>query len=245
MIHQGTFFIYFCSLYLLLSYTSCTSTDQSADGTHDGPIVLSTWDNRDANAVAMEILLQDGQALDAIEMGVRVTEADTTDTSVGLGGLPDSSGKVTLDACIMDHKGRAGSVTYLQDFLHPISVARRVMDSTDHVMLSGDGAASFALHQGFKKRNLLTKTAFNAWKKWKSDRNKADNHDTIGMLAIDKEGNISGGCSTSGMAYKLPGRVGDSPIIGAGLYIDNKIGGGNCHRKRRGSFKNCWLISHC
>jgi isoaspartyl peptidase/L-asparaginase-like protein (Ntn-hydrolase superfamily) len=155
---------------------------------------------------------------------------------VGLGGIPDASGKVTLDACIMDEKGRAGSVTFLQHIKHPVSVARLVMEKTPHVMLSGKGALKFALENGFKKEKLLTTERRADWKRWKKGEQEFDtrinienqleeNHDTIGMLAIDKEGRISGACSTSGMAFKKFGRVGDSPIIGAGLFVDGEIGG--------------------
>jgi isoaspartyl peptidase/L-asparaginase-like protein (Ntn-hydrolase superfamily) len=145
---------------------------------------------------------------------------------VGYGGLPDRNGNVTLDACIMDEKGNAGAVTYLQYIKHPVSVARKVMEKTPHVMLSGEGALAFALEQGFEKENLLTMEAENAWKKWlKNTDHKPGNHDTIGILAMDENGDICGACSTSGLAYKLPGRVGDSPIIGAGMYVDNEVGG--------------------
>ena len=148
-----------------------------------------------------------------------------------LADSPDRDGKVTLDACIMDHESRCGSVACLQDILHPISVARKVMENTPHVMLVGQGAQDFALANGFKKQDLLTAEAKHEWMKWKKSQNQEkppinhENHDTIGMLAMDKNGNISGACTTSGWAYKLHGRVGDSPIIGAGLFIDNEVGG--------------------
>ena len=225
MISHDTFLTRFLIPLVFVISWSCTNKRSTLPTKQIIPVVVSTWDNRHANKAAMDELVQDRAAIDAIEAGIRITEADTTDTSVGRGGLPDSSGVVTLDACIMDHQGRAGSVTYLKDFPHPISVARRIMDSTNHVMLSGSGAYEFAINQGFARQSLLTNTAKKTWEEWKKSQKDADNHDTIGMLAIDKEGNISGGCSTSGMAYKLPGRVGDSPIIGAGLFIDNKVGG--------------------
>ena len=205
---------------------SCTPKSTVVSDIVQKPVVLTTWDNVPANEAAYHVLKSGGLAVDAIEAGIRITEVDTTDQSVGVGGLPDASGEVTLDACIMDHTGNAGSVTFLKNISHPISVARLVMDSTPHVMLSGQGAYDYAIQNGFKPENLLTQTARLQWETWKKDpSNKADNHDTIGMLAVDKEGRISGGCSTSGMAYKVPGRVGDSPIIGAGLFIDNTIGG--------------------
>lgn len=211
----------------------------------DNPIVISTWDfGIAANAAAWEVLKNNGRALDAVEKGVHVPESDLNNQSVGLGGFPDRDGKVTLDACIMDEFGNCGSVAALENIVHPISVARLVMEKTPHVMLVGDGALKFAREQGFKEENLLTPKSEKAWKEWlkKSEykpeiniENKSFrpdklpgnkfNHDTIGMLAIDSKGNLSGACTTSGMAFKMSGRVGDSPIIGAGLYVDNEIGG--------------------
>lgn len=195
------------------------------------PAMIATWPHKEATEPAMK-LIQNGQsALDAVEACARVVEADPKDQSVGYGGLPDAAGDVTLDACIMDETGKAGAVTYLQHIKHPISVARKVMEETIHVMLSGEGALQFALEQGFEKENMLTDKAKERWEKWKAENKGApakaniDQHDTIGVLAIDKEGNMSGACTTSGMAFKVPGRVGDSPIIGAGLYVDNEVGG--------------------
>lgn len=195
-----------------------------------GPIVVSTWEHgQPANLAAWKVLAGNGQAIDAVEAGVRIPEADPKVRTVGLGGYPDSSGVVTLDACIMDENMNCGSVAYLQNIKHPISVARKVMDNTPHVMLVGEGAQQFARQQGFKEENLLTKESEADWQKWlKSGQAKQqvniENHDTIGMLALDAMGNLSGACTTSGAAYKLPGRVGDSPIIGAGLYVDNEVG---------------------
>ena len=201
------------------------------------PIVISTWNHGlPANEAAWEILSKGGSSLDAVEAGVRIPEADPNVITVGYGGIPDSNGKVTLDACIMDDKGRAGSVACLGHIKHPISVARLVMEKTPHVMLTGKGALKFALDNGFEKEKLLTPQMKKAWKKWKKEKkefstkinieNKLyENHDTIGMLAIDRNGRISGACTTSGMGYKMPGRVGDSPIIGAGLFVDGEIGG--------------------
>lgn len=194
------------------------------------PIVIATWNHGlAANAAAWEILEKGGTALDASEMGVRVTESDPTGTSVGLGGRPDRDGFVTLDACIMDHENKCGAVAFLQDIEHPISVARKVMEETQHVMLVGEGAKKFALEQGFKERNLLTEESKKAWLKWKEESKykpvvNVENHDTIGLLALDEYGNLSGACTTSGMAYKMHGRVGDSPLIGAGLFVDNEVG---------------------
>ena len=194
------------------------------------PIVISTWNfGVQANGAAWEILKKKGRALDAVEAGVKIPEADPKERSVGYGGRPDRDGKVTLDACIMDEFSNIGSVACLQHIKHPISVARLVMEKTPHVMLVGDGALQFALSQGFKKENLLVEESEKEWKEWvKTSKYKPianiENHDTIGMIALDAHGNLSGACTTSGMAFKMHGRVGDSPIIGAGLYVDNEIG---------------------
>lgn len=194
------------------------------------PIVVSTWSHgQDANKAAWEILKNNGTALDAVEQGVRVTESDPENMSVGLGGLPDRDGNVSLDACIMDHESRCGSVAFLQHIENPISVARKVMEDTPHVMLAGQGALNFAEEKGFKKTNLLTEKAKEKWQEWLVESEykpviNRENHDTIGMLALDSEGRLSGACTTSGMAYKMHGRVGDSPIIGAGLFVDQEVG---------------------
>jgi N4-(beta-N-acetylglucosaminyl)-L-asparaginase len=194
------------------------------------PIVLSTWDfGLAANVEAWKILSANGRALDAVEAGAKVPEADPTETSVGYGGLPDRDGHVTLDACIMDEAGNCGAVVFLQHIMHPISVARAVMEKTPHVMLAGEGALQFALANGFKKKKLLTNQSEKAWKEWLKKAEykpvaNIENHDTIGIIALDAQGNLSGACTTSGMAYKMHGRVGDSPIIGAGLYVDNEVG---------------------
>lgn len=197
------------------------------------PVVISTWEHGlAANAAAWSILSAGGKALDAAEKGVMVTESDPEGQSVGIGGYPDMSGEVTLDACIMNEKGDCGSVAYLKGIEHPISVARLVMEKTPHVMIVGDGAKQFALDNGFEEINLLTEKSKADWEKWKASENKStlpkinvENHDTIGLLVLDAEGNLSGACTTSGAAWKMPGRVGDSPIIGAGLYVDNEVGG--------------------
>lgn len=194
------------------------------------PIVLSTWNfGLAANAAAWKILSAGGRALDAVEAGAKVPEADPSETSVGYGGLPDRDGHVTLDACIMDEHANCGSVAFLEHIVHPISVARAVMEKTPHVMLVGKGALQFALANGFKKKKLLTTSSEKAWKEWakKSEYKPVvniENHDTIGIISLDAHGNLSGACTTSGMAFKMHGRVGDSPIIGAGLYVDNEIG---------------------
>ncbi len=194
------------------------------------PIVLSTWNfGLKANEVAWDVLSKNGKAIDAVENGVKLVEADPNERSVGYGGRPDRDGFVTLDACIMDHNQNIGSVACLQHIMHPISVARAVMEKTPHVMLVGEGALQFALKQGFKKENLLTPASEKEWKEWLKTSNykpivNIENHDTIGMIALDMHGNLSGACTTSGMAFKMHGRVGDSPIIGAGLFVDNEIG---------------------
>lgn len=195
------------------------------------PVVISTWKQGiDANVAAMDVLKKGGRAIDAVETGVRVPEGDPNVQSVGYGGIPDEDGHVTLDACIMDSRGNAGAVAFLQNIKHPISVARKVMERSDHVFLVGEGALRFALAHGFKEENLLTEASRKRWLDWKENLSNADdwgpqdNHDTISLLAQDTHGDLAGACTTSGLAYKIHGRVGDSPIIGAGLYVDNDVG---------------------
>ena len=197
------------------------------------PVVISTWSHGlKANDEAWNKLSNGGKAIDAVEAGVKITEADVTNRSVGIGGRPDREGHVTLDACFMDENSRCGSVAFIEGIKHPISVARAVMDRTAHVMLVGKGAKEFALREGFEKFKTPVKEVKKDWKDWKKE-NKAlmkkpninhENHDTIGMLAMDEFGDLSGSCTTSGWAYKMHGRVGDSPIIGAGLFVDNEVG---------------------
>ncbi len=193
------------------------------------PVVIATWDNRGATKAAWEVLSAGGRALDAVEAGARVPEGDPDDTSVGYGGFPDRDGHVTLDACIMDEFGNAGSVNFLEHIKHPISVARLVMEKTPHVILSGDGALQFALSQGFQKEDLLTDKARAAWEQWKIKSEykpviNSERHDTIGIVALDAQRRVAGACTTSGMAFKIHGRVGDSPVIGAGMFADNEAG---------------------
>ena len=197
----------------------------------NNPVILSTWNfGIPANEEAMKVLKSRGSAMDAAEAGARNSENDPLNTSVGLGGLPDEKGHVTLDSCVMDHTGNCGAVAFLQNIKHPISVARKVMENTDHVMLAGKGAHKFAIENGFSNEDLLTEKSKNGWLEWKKNNNikdtwgPNDDHDTITSLAQDNDGNIAGACTTSGLAYKLHGRVGDSPIIGAGMYVDNEIG---------------------
>lgn len=219
---------------------------QPASGAAAKPIVISTWDfGKAANAAAWKILEKNGHALDAVESGVQVPEGDPLIRSVGYGGLPDRDGRVTLDACIMDEKYNCGSVMCLEYIKHPIRVARLVMEKTPHIVLVGEGALRFAMANGFKKENLLTPEAEKYWRDWMKESKYApvknienqlydktndpmpggkENHDTIGMLALDQAGRMSGACTTSGLAFKMQGRVGDSPIIGAGLYVDQEVG---------------------
>ena len=229
---------------LLAANTTRAATTATTRAT---PRVVSTWDfGIAANQAAWAVLEKNGRALDAVEAGARVPEADLRNHSVGRAGYPDRDGRVTLDASIMDEHGNCGAVAAIEHIAHPISVARRVMERTPHVLLVGDGALQFALEQGFTREELLTPESEQAWREWLKTANyapransetgtygkgvagakpgDAGNHDTIGMLAIDAHGDLSGACTTSGMAWKLHGRVGDSPIIGAGLYVDNDIG---------------------
>jgi len=217
------------------------------------PFVISTWKHGLAsNEKAYEILTSGGSSLDAVEQGVKVAEDDPDVLSVGYGGLPDNEGRVTLDAAIMDWNARIGSVIFLEHIKNPVSVARMILENTEHTVLAGDGAYKYALMNGFKSGSLLTEKSIGKYKEWKaSDTAKSQeyhtedfklrplthkekvklginddgNHDTIGMVAIDRDGNISASCTTSGTAWKLHGRVGDSPIVGAGLYVDGEIGG--------------------
>jgi len=199
------------------------------------PLIVSTWAfGKPANDAAMKALLGGGTILDAVEQGIWVPESDRGNSSVGLGGMPNAAGVVQLDACIMSGEGhRAGSVAAIEGIRHPISAARRVMEKTPHVMLAGEGARMFALEQGLESVENNTTERYEAWRKKRaasakpaakaSDKNPG-NHDTIALLVLGSDGNIAGGCSTSGWGGKLPGRVGDSPIIGSGLYVDNDVG---------------------
>lgn len=223
---------------LLLSFTACKNKDIAVNKINENttpkeiikPVVISTWNHGiPANKEAWKVLIKGGTALDAVEQGVRTAEANPQVQTVGLGGFPDREGNVTLDACIMDHNSNCGSVSFLQHIKHPISVARKVMEETPHIMLTGEGALQFALEQGFEKEELLTPESKKAYKEWLQKSNyepviNVENHDTISMLALDENGDLSGACTTSGAAWKMHGRVGDSPIIGAGLFLDNEVG---------------------
>ena len=196
----------------------------------DFPIAICTWHFEKANATVGMLLDQGMPALDAIIAGVGVEEQNLKNTTVGKGGAPDREGNVTLDACVMDHTGNCGSVVCVSTTSHVAALARKVMEDTPHVMLAGEGAEEFAALEGFKKEDLLTEASKKAWLEWKKSPEykpiiNIENHDTIGMLAIDKDGNLNGACTTSGLSYKMKGRVGDSAIIGSGLFIDNAVGG--------------------
>ena len=196
----------------------------------EGPVSISTWTFERANIAAGKALKNGKSALDAAIEGVSVEEADIKNTTVGKGGAPDREGRVTLDACVMAPDGNAGSVVCVQNITHVASLARMVMEKTPHVMLAGTGAEEFAYQNGFAKEDLLTKESEVAYKEWLKEKDykpiiNIENHDTIGMLTIDQNGDIAGACTTSGLGYKMAGRVGDSPIIGSGLYIDNEVGG--------------------
>lgn len=248
MYHRRKFFqaSALSTLALLWQRKSLAAVAQEQSAPTKDPIVISTWDfGKAANAEAWKVLESGGDVIDAVEAGVKVPEADPNNHTVGYSGYPDRDGKVTLDACIMDGNLNCGSVAFLENIVHPISVAKLVMQKTPHIMLVGEGALQFALANGFKAENLLTPESEKAWKDWlKTSKyepvinieNKAwqgdpkklpggpDNHDTIGMMAIDATGKMGGACTTSGAAWKMRGRVGDSPIIGAGLYVDGEVG---------------------
>jgi N4-(beta-N-acetylglucosaminyl)-L-asparaginase len=195
------------------------------------PVVISTWQHgQAANTAAWEVLEGGGKALDAVEAGVRVTEADPKVRTVGRGAYPDRDGIITLDASIMGPSGDCGSVAAVEGILHPISLARIVMERTPHVMIVGQGAQDLAVTEGMEITDLSTEESRADYEKWQTENPgylppiNVENHDTIGLLALDKNGDLAGACTTSGAAYKFHGRVGDSPIIGAGLYVDNAVG---------------------
>jgi N4-(beta-N-acetylglucosaminyl)-L-asparaginase len=230
-----------------LAASALTGLAGAAKAATTKPVVVSTWDfGVAANQAAWQVIQGGGHALDAVEAGARIPEADMKNHSVGRAGYPDRDGHVSLDACIMDEQWRCGGVAALEHIAHPISVARLVLEKTPHVLLVGDGALQFAIEQGFPKEDLLTPESEAAWREWLKVQNyqpvansemstyghapnskmpgDEHNHDTLGILALDGQGRLSGACTTSGMAWKLRGRVGDSPIIGAGLYVDGEIG---------------------
>jgi len=194
------------------------------------PIAICTWHFAQANDAAGKALDQGDAALDAVIKGVAVEEENLTNTTVGKGGAPDREGNVTLDACVMNPEGDCGAVLCVENITNVAALARKVMEDTPHVILAGEGAEEFGYAQGFKKDNLLTDSSKKTWEEWLTTSEykpliNIENHDTIGMLAIDDNGDIAGACTTSGLSYKMKGRVGDSPIIGSGLFLDNEIGG--------------------
>jgi N4-(beta-N-acetylglucosaminyl)-L-asparaginase len=227
----------------LLAATPAALASTARAQTPSPAVMVSTWDfGRAANAAGLERRRAGGSALDMVEAGGRVVEADGGNGSVGFGGMPDRDGRVTLDACVMDWAGGIGAVAALEDVVHAVSVARAVMEKTQHWMLVGTGAREFAVAQGFPTQSLLTPEAEAAWRRWLETSEYAprpnsenggwasmpggeNNHDTIGLLALDQAGRMAGACTTSGMAFKMRGRVGDSPIVGAGLFVDDAVGG--------------------
>ena len=217
-----------------------TASAQIPTGGAAFPIILSTWDfGVAANDSAIARLRAGGSLLDAIEAGARVPEADLANHSVGKGGYPDRDGHVTLDAVIMDDTGQVGAVAALEDVTHAVSVARAVMERTPHTFLVGEGARRFALEQGFASERLLTPAAEAAWREWlktaeyrpvansenrRPSPGSARDHDTIGIIARGVDGRFAGACTTSGMAFKMRGRVGDSPQVGSGLFVEADVG---------------------
>ena len=204
---------------------------QAGPGRNEVPLIVSTWPfGKASNDAALKILTAGGAPLDAVEQGIWVTESDAKNRSVGLSGAPNAAGVVQLDSCIMSGPGhKAGSVAGIEGIKHPISAARRVMEKTTHVLLVGEGARMFALEQGLESVEIDSQKRNEAWMKERAAKHAAKppgpgNHDTIALLILAADGNVYGGCSTSGLAGKLPGRVGDSPIIGSGLYVDNDVG---------------------
>lgn len=229
--------------HILAALPLAVATPAPAKAGPSPAVLVSTWDfGAAANAAGVAVYRQGGSALDMVEAAARVAEADTTNSSVGLGGLPDREGRVTLDAVVMNHRGDIGAVLALEDVVHAVSVARRVMEQTPHVMLAGAGARDFAIAQGFPTQSLLTPQAERAWRDWLREsryapransenddwRNRTPggplDHDTIGVLGVGPDGRLAGACTTSGMAFKMRGRIGDSPIVGAGLYVDDEVG---------------------
>ncbi|MFN3801085.1 isoaspartyl peptidase/L-asparaginase family protein [Belliella pelovolcani] len=213
-----------------LIHSACQS-DIREIGENYKPLILSTWEHgMAANDKAWDILTKTGDIVEAVEQGVKVTELDLKNLSVGLQGLPDREGIATLDASIMKGDGSCGSVAFVRQVKHPICLARKVMEETPHVMLAGEGARQFALAQGFPmEEETLSPRAEELFQEWKKTSEykpiiNIENHDTIGMIALGADGKLAGSCTTSGLAYKMHGRVGDSPIIGAGLFVDDEVG---------------------
>jgi len=228
----------------------------TADVSAGLPVIISSGGHGlKANEAAWEILGKGGKSLDAVERGANVIESDPEDMSVGIGGIPNEEGEVELDASIMSGADRnAGAVGAIKYIENPCSVARLVMERTDHVMLVGVGALRFAIAHGFKKKDLLTDRARERWLRWKETLSDRDDwfppkeleeeellqtYGTINVLAVDVNGNISGITTTSGLGFKIPGRLGDSPIIGAGLYVDNDVGAAGATGRGEEVIKTC------
>jgi isoaspartyl peptidase/L-asparaginase-like protein (Ntn-hydrolase superfamily) len=215
--------------YAGLSVVRSTSAETPGSDPSQFPVVISTWDfGLTPNREAYDRLREGDSPLDAVQHGVMRVEADPEVTSVGIGGYPNRDGVVELDAALMDGRTlAAGGVAGLREIKHPVAVARKVMEHTPHVLLVGDGARRFALEQGFEAEELLTDKARQAWEKYraKQEQPAGDNHDTIGLVALRPDGRMAAACTTSGLAWKLPGRVGDSPLVGHGLYCDDQAGG--------------------
>ncbi|MFZ1703846.1 MAG: N(4)-(beta-N-acetylglucosaminyl)-L-asparaginase [Saprospiraceae bacterium] len=227
----------------------------------DQAVVLSTWDSGlEVNKVAYDQIKFNEKAIDAVEKAGIYIENQIS-CCVGLGGNPDRDGNVTLDACIMDHDFNCGSVAFLQRIKNPVSVARKVMENTPHVMLVGKGAQKFAISQGFiLEKNELHAEAEKNYKNWLKEskydplinienkvpetlKNGKHNHDTMGTICLDNDGKLAGMCTTSGMAFKMNGRVGDSPLIGAGLYVDGKIGAATASGQGEEVIRSCGTFS--
>jgi isoaspartyl peptidase/L-asparaginase-like protein (Ntn-hydrolase superfamily) len=217
---------------VLAPYAGVAASTAAQPG--EKPLIVSTWGfGKRANDAALKVLLAGGAILDAVEQGIWVTESDPGNSSVGLAGIPNAAGVVQLDAAIMYGPGhRAGSVAALEGIRYPISAARRVMEKTPHVLLVGEGARMFALQQGLESVAVNSRELHEAWARKQSAETPTTqtpaqapkNHDTIALLVLNEAGDLAGGTSTSGWGGKLPGRVGDSPIIGSGLYVDNEVG---------------------
>jgi N4-(beta-N-acetylglucosaminyl)-L-asparaginase len=243
------------------------STPGAAGGRNGqgGPVVIASRNGLHASERAMELLLEGVDTLEAVVSGVGIVEADPEDTSVGYGGLPNGAGVVQLDSSVMHGPSRgAGSVAALEGFKHPSRVAMAVMKHTDHVLLVGAGARQFARELGFPEENLLTERAREAWLRWRAGLSDRDDYlspeqseyelsksglsheleeereyGTINCCAVDASGDVSGVTTTSGLAFKIPGRVGDSPIIGAGLYVDNDVGAAGSTGRGEAVIKSC------
>lgn len=219
-----------------------------------GPFAIASGNGLRATEKAMEIMRAGGDTLDAAVAGVNIVEEDPRDRSVGYGGLPNERGVVELDSCVMHGPTfNAGAVAAIQNIKTPSSVAKTVMERTDHIILVGYGALEFAKAHGFKEEDLLTDSARNAWLQWKENLSLDDDWlgeedralgitrptGTINCCTLNENGDLSGVTTTSGLAFKIPGRVGDSPIIGAGLYVDNEVGAAGSTGRGEAAILSC------